>query len=540
MAIVTIQSPNGGTFEIDAPEGATDDQILRFAKSQGLFEQAPKQQPTQVNESSFTDEAIGAAENVASLVSGAVSEPLAGMAGIAQSINPFADEGAGAETVKATREALTYKPSTEAGIEQQQAVGEFIAPVAEKLSEAESYLGSGALDLTGSPFIASIAHSLPTAALEILGFKGSKGLRGGHKAPSPKDIKKAVVESAPEVEQIKKASRAIYKEIDKSGVTIKPKSVNSLVNKIASKTRKEGLDKRVSPKAAGAVDSIKEMTEIPQKLGELDIQRKIAQQVAKSPDPTEAMYGSIIIDEIDDFMDSLSAKDVTAGNVETAKKYSSARQLWGRAKRSELISEAIEKSADTASGSENGLRIELRKIVNNKKKSKFFTKEELNSMRGVIQGDKVTDTAKFIGTMGFGSGGGAHNLIPLIAASGAALANPLALAGPAIAGSIARKIAHSRSLTKTKLVDKVILAGKDGNEIAKAYLSSVPKSKRRASDLAELLSDPDVDLNSLKFIANETMIDAAAIAKGKRAIDLATGAALGAVSQQDTKTDESQ
>lgn len=37
MPIVSIQTPSGGTVQIDAPDGATDDQILRFAKSQGLF-----------------------------------------------------------------------------------------------------------------------------------------------------------------------------------------------------------------------------------------------------------------------------------------------------------------------------------------------------------------------------------------------------------------------------------------------------------------------------------------------------------------------
>ena len=36
MPIVTIQAPNGQEVQIDAPEGATDEQIFRFAKSQGI------------------------------------------------------------------------------------------------------------------------------------------------------------------------------------------------------------------------------------------------------------------------------------------------------------------------------------------------------------------------------------------------------------------------------------------------------------------------------------------------------------------------
>lgn len=489
--------------------------------------QQPVIAPTQ--ETTMGEDIVGGLETAATLASGIVAEPLAGIAGIVQSVNPLADEGAGARAVEETREALTYQGGdTSQG--QLESIGETLAPVGEVLKSAETSLGEGTLDMTGSPFLASIAHSLPTVALELLGFKGSKAFKGKPTAPSAKQVNKAVMESAPEANALKQASKAIYNEIDNSGAVIKPRSIDSLVNKIIVKTRKQGLDSRVSPKAAGAMEALKEIKGSPQKIGELDVQRKIAQQVAKSLDPTEAMYGSIIIDEIDSFVDSLSSTDVMRGNADTAKKYKSARQLYGRAKRSELITEAIKKSKDTASGAENGLRIELRKIVNNKKKSKFFNKQELDSMRDVIQGDKVTDTAKFIGTMGFGSGGGANNLIPLIAASGAAAVNPVALAAPAVAGSVARKIAHARSLGKTKFVDSIVRAGKDGKKIAKAYLTIVPKANRSVKDLADLLRDPDIDLNALEGMANETLKEAVTISRGRRAL---VGAALAATAQQE-------
>jgi len=41
-------------------------------------------------------EVIGGLETAGSIVSGALAEPVAGVAGVLQSINPFADEGAGA------------------------------------------------------------------------------------------------------------------------------------------------------------------------------------------------------------------------------------------------------------------------------------------------------------------------------------------------------------------------------------------------------------------------------------------------------------
>lgn len=98
-----------------------------------------QQQP----ETTLTEDVIGGLETGASVVSGVIAEPLAGIAGVAQSLNPFADEGAGAEAVQTTRQALTYQPQTEAGQQQKQALGEVLAPISEAVSGAEAALGQG-------------------------------------------------------------------------------------------------------------------------------------------------------------------------------------------------------------------------------------------------------------------------------------------------------------------------------------------------------------------------------------------------------------
>lgn len=134
-------------------------------------------------ETSLADDIIGGAEVAASLVSGAVAEPISGIAGIAQSLNPFADEGAGADAVKATQEALTYQPRTDAGQQMQQSVGEALKPVGEAIQGAEKYLGDTAYDITGSPAVAAAATTLPTLAGEALGVAAGRGaIRSANKA----------------------------------------------------------------------------------------------------------------------------------------------------------------------------------------------------------------------------------------------------------------------------------------------------------------------------------------------------------------------
>ena len=129
----------------------------------------------------------GVVENLGALVSGIVAEPVAGIAGIAAGLNPFAEEGASARTVKTVREALTTKPKSEAGLSQQRGLGETLAPVAEAIKGTEQFLGEGALELTGSPAIAAAAATLPTAALELLGLKGSKRFTKLGGEPTKKD-----------------------------------------------------------------------------------------------------------------------------------------------------------------------------------------------------------------------------------------------------------------------------------------------------------------------------------------------------------------
>lgn len=110
----------------------------------------------------------GAAEVLASVGSSALAEPVGGLAGIGAAIIPGGKTGA--EAVESTREAMTFQPGTETGQEMMGAVGSFLEPVGRALGAVETALGDPILEATGSPVAASIAHTAPTALLEILGL----------------------------------------------------------------------------------------------------------------------------------------------------------------------------------------------------------------------------------------------------------------------------------------------------------------------------------------------------------------------------------
>ena len=485
--------------------------------------------------------ALGVGEAALSLGAGIVAEPIAGLAGVAQAINPFAEPGAGAEAVEATRKFLTglAEPETKKGKEFLGAVGEALEPVGEALTKAETFLGDKAFDATGSPALASLASTVPTALMELLGVGvGGKAAKASKKAgPSARQVKRAVVDSSPNIETLKNAARDVYKELDESGAKIKAPVYKNLVDKIERITKKEGLDARITPKAAGAIEILKETVGKAPTLTEIDVLRKVAGKVAKNIDPTESSLGVQIISEIDDFLDKIPPAALAEGPLKASKispKYRAARQLWGRARRSETIQEAIDKGSRAASGLENGIRNEFNRIINSKK-SKFFPADEIKSMQAVVDGDFTKNMLKHAGKFGVSVDRSGSNLLAFLGGAGgfvgAGTGGGAAVVG---AGTAARAIGKQLAKREAAFVDSVTRAGNNASEIAQAYLTAFPKSKRTSTDLARLFADPQIDISGMLRSKNEIIKEAAEIAEGRRVI----GSAIGALSATTIQNEE--
>ena len=120
------------------------------------------------NDRSMGDYFTGAAEVVGTVASSAIAEPISGLLGMGAAAIGGAQEGA--ETVESVQEAMTIQPETEVGKELMGDLGTFLQPVGEFFSGIESGAGEAVMDATGSPMLATIAHTAPTAMLEALGL----------------------------------------------------------------------------------------------------------------------------------------------------------------------------------------------------------------------------------------------------------------------------------------------------------------------------------------------------------------------------------
>lgn len=478
------------------------------------------------------DRVIGGLEAAGTVASSIVAEPVAGLAGIAQSLNPMAEPGAGAKAVESTREALTFQPRTEAGQQSLQTVGETLKPVGEFISGIEQGLGDSVFEATGSPALASAATAIPTAIAEITGLTAAKGVKALKRLSGERAVTKATSEAAPTIDQLKETSRAVFKEIDDLGASIAAPEYSKFVDDISNQVQRMGVDKDVTPAASKALERFAEKAETGVTLTELTTLREVAQGAASSLNKKEAAMGVMMIDAVDEFISNLDSKAITtrpdAAAVNIGERYKVARELWGRARRSELIQEAFEKARNQASGFENGIRVQMRSILNNRKQRKFFNRDELAAMTKVVRGGKGENIAKFLGRFGFGEGASTGALMTLLGSgAGAAVLGPAGAVAVPVAGQISRNLAQRMTKGNAEFADQVIRAGKSARKITKAYLDNTPKAQRNSAELSELLMKQDIDLETIPN--NVIAIEAARLARQKRA-ELAAAATAGASS----------
>lgn len=356
-----------------------------------------------------------------------------------------------------------------------------------------------------------------------------------------REIVRELSEAAPSINQLKDASRSVYQEIDDLGVTLKPSAVENLTLSIRQGLEDSGLDAINTPKAFRAVKRLEDLIGEQPTLRQIDQIRETAQAAASDiANKKEASLGVQFIDRVDEFLDNLQPSQFDGAVDDLGSKYKQARDLWGRARRSELIEEAFIDAEDQASGFENGIRIAFRKILRNKKQRKFFTKDEIAEMQKVVRGTKAANLAKLVGKLGISEGNATNFLGGSIGAFGGA-----SIFGPAGAvivpgvGQFSKQFAQKLTKGNADFANAIIRAGKDGKKIVAEYIKNTPKAQRDPDELAQLLMRPKVDLSNIQKtpIANLAVDKANALRKAAndalQAAPVAAGVAAGSVAAED-------
>lgn len=493
------QASTGFDISTAKPEGTEDvgNDIDRIGS--GVDSVSPSNSERVEPETTIGEDIFGGLEVAGAVLSSAIAEPLAGISGLVHSA--IGGQQSGVDAIKSVKDAFTFQPSTEAGKSQLQSVGEALQPIGEAISGTEKFLGESVLELTGSPELAAIAHTLPTAVLESLGLKGLRSTKGATGAKLSSDVHKAIQQASPEFNQIKKLKTDAYKELDTLGVKVRPQVYDKFADNIASKLKKEGVNRKLTPKSFEVLQEINSLKGEAKTLTELDTLRKQAGIAARDIDKSDARLGNIIIREIDKGLDSLS--------TQIGGKFKNARGLAQRAFKAQDMEDLIEAASLQASGFENGLRVKARQLLNNEKRMKGYTPDERAALKDLVKGDFASNTAKKLSRLGFNKGVATNQLAASSSSVGGGvlgsfLGGPLgALVGsitPAIVGGKAANVVERMTLNKVKFVDDLARAGKNAKAVTRTYLKHTPTKDRSVDDLTALLLHNNLDLDSIKSL----------------------------------------
>lgn len=133
MPTFSFTSPQGKSYDITGPEGATKEQAFQILQSQLAQSSAPKMAPTvQPAESpGMIEKLAGAGEAALTMGTGALAAPVSAVMGAYKGLTggklgTQAGVREGEQRAKDVAENLTYSPRTESGKQQVSAVGDFL------------------------------------------------------------------------------------------------------------------------------------------------------------------------------------------------------------------------------------------------------------------------------------------------------------------------------------------------------------------------------------------------------------------------------
>lgn len=505
MPTYSISAPNGNTYEIDGPPGATDEQVR-----QKVLEQHPEAgsaskptapvAPKATKGQTMSDMAMSALSGLGkgtAQVSGDLASAFKGSvpffesptqrvgatlanalsnlvpnknlkSATAAAINPNAENFANVQN----QLMGNFKPQTTAG-QFTQTAAEFV-PIGvaagpgglgrRVLESAASGLASeaGGQMAKGTPFegAARMAGALSTGA-------GANVIKN---AKAVADAKKLI----PSIEQIKNTSSSLYDAADQAGLIINGKKMRQESSNLQNVLANEGIDRNLHPAAFAAMNRILN-TKGNVTLKGVETLRKIATSATTTANSADRRMARIIVDHVDDFINNLKSSDTMGVDPKAATQMlSSARDLWKKSAKAQTIEDMITKAKNNPEGAlnfENAVKSQFTKLINNPRGMARFSPEEQAAITKVAKGEPIQNVQRLIGKMA------PTNPLAIFGSVGTAFINPMALMAPA-AGAIGKTASTMTAAKNARAASQLVRGG--------SRATKVPILDRRALLAAEM------------------------------------------------------
>lgn len=271
----------------------------------------------------------------------------------------------------------------------------------------------------------------------------------------------------PTLDAMKTVRSNAYRAVDNLGARYTERAYDDLVVGMKNEAKKFRLNVMRHPKAVSMLQDLEEAKSTWENPGsptltELDQLRQIIRRdVVEAGDDAEAAFGDIMMDRIDDLINSATPAQMAAGTPGAAAfAIQAARRANTQMRKAEMIEDALvrarRRAESTGSGGnvENTIRQNFRAILDNPSRVRAFTKEERAIMEKIVApSSKLQDIVRLIGKLS-PSGNGLMAALSL----GATAMNP-AFALPAGAGIIAKRVSEGMTQGRVNKLEQLVKRG---------------------------------------------------------------------------------
>lgn len=223
--------------------------------------------------------------------------------------------------------------------------------------------------------------------------KGTKNLYKGATARSIEQLEEAG-------NKIAASSSAAYQRMRDVGAVFNPKANGKILTNIDKAIAQDGI---MHPSLHGKTIGLLESMKAEAKAGNfglerLDQWRRALGRVPYSPDNMEDYRKArMVIDAIDDAVDNVAAKDLTKGSPAALQALKEGRAEWQRFKKFDTVTTILQKS----DGDANYVKRELKKLLDNPKKTRGFSPAELAELKTASKLSTAEAVMKMAGKFGF-------------------------------------------------------------------------------------------------------------------------------------------
>lgn len=202
-------------------------------------------------------------------------------------------------------------------------------------------------------------------------------------------------------------SKAAYKKLDQADIKVRSRPYRKFAKSALDDAHSVGISGRSRKTMSGAMDELASLTN-PTFTDLFKVRKLLTSARMNMNDPGLRSAANTMTKRIDDFMGSLTEKQVSKGNIANVRNLlSEARDTWHRQAQvttlDDMRTRAMRSEANISGDADLAIRSKLRTIMDNEKKSLPFDETELDAMESIIVGSPRKKIYRRIGEMAPGS-----------------------------------------------------------------------------------------------------------------------------------------